>query len=282
MNDDVLGASPEDANARKATGLNDMAKIVAIVGNSVGVAALAVAIGAVYWLLTFTASDRRISSVFEDDIAGTRTMSFPFLMLLLSLIGFFFGQYALRGTWGVGTKKQRDGSFVVNIRPVSVPLHALLLAGALIAWVLVMVVPVYLDTRGEIDASPGSSAVEQFWFTVTIYGVVTGIVSGMVGMSLLKKLTYNRFLERSRSFIDSGSQSQLAWRKFSHIWRGELGIAACAGAALGLSPLGIHLDSAAYGVGMLAAGLVLLTVSALLALNSWRSGLPVERLESYT
>lgn len=107
-------------------------------------------------------------------------------------------------------------------------------------------------------------------------------MAAIVGVSLLKKLTYNRLLARSGSTVAKGSASQQAWRTFSHIYRGELGIAGLAGATLGLSPLGVRLDSALYGFGMLAAGVILLTIAIALALNSWRSGLPVERVESYT
>jgi hypothetical protein len=275
---------PEDSLGRRTTGSTArVRRIVAVAGHVVGIAALLVAIGAVYWLLTFTASGNRISSAFPDDVGGTTTMSFPFLMAMLAMIGLFFGQFAVRGRWGVGARVgQRNGFFQVTLQPLSVASHAVLLVLALLAWVLVLVVPVYLDVRGEIEALPGSSAVEQFWFTVTIYGVVTGVVSAMIAVSLLKKLTYNRSLRRAGRFVVPGSARQKVWRKFSHIYRGELGIAGFAGAALGLSPLGIHLDSALYGFSMLAAGLVLSTVSITLALNSWRSGLPLERLESYT
>jgi hypothetical protein len=44
----------------------------------------------------------------------------------------------------------------------------------------------------------------------------------------------------------------------------------------------VHLDSAAYGFGALAIGLALIIIAVLVALNAWRSGLPVERVESYT
>jgi uncharacterized membrane protein len=260
--------------------------VIAIVGNLVGALALVVAAGAIYWLLALTASDRSISSVFEDDIAGTETMAFPFLMLALSMVGFFFGQFAVRGRWDLGSRfsknASKNGTFQVTLRPVSVTLHSVFLGAALLAWVAVVVVPVYLDTQGKIAASDGSSAVEQFWFTVTIYAVVSGVVAAIVGVSLLKKLTYNRSLARSGSTVIEGSPQQRTWRKFSHIYRGELGIAGFAGAALGLSPLGIRLDSALYGFGMLAAGLILLAAAIALALGSWRSGLPVERVESYT
>jgi hypothetical protein len=273
-----------DSQGRLTTGsIARTRTIVAIVGNVVGAAALVVAIGALYWLLTFTASDNRISSVFKDDVGGTETMSFPFLMLMLSMIGFFFGQFAVRGRWGLGLGSgKKNGSFQVTLRPISVALHTAFFVVALLAWVAVVVVPVYLDTRGKIAASDGSSAVEQFWFTVTIYAVVSGALAAMVGVSLLKKLTYNRSLEKGRSTIIEGSARQRVWRKVSHIYRTELGVAGFAGAALGLSPIGVRLDSALYGFGMLAAGVLLLATAIVLALGSWRSGLPVERVESYT
>jgi hypothetical protein len=59
-------------------------------------------------------------------------------------------------------------------------------------------------------------------------------------------------------------------------------VAALGGASLGLAPLGVHLDSSAYGFSFAAAGVALLVVAVVLALNAWRSGLPVERVESYT
>jgi uncharacterized membrane protein len=145
-----------------------------------------------------------------------------------------------------------------------------------------MVLPVAADARGALDIPDGSSAAEQFWFTVTVYGAITGVIAAMVAVSLLKKLTYNPALQRNESSIAVGSPAQKWWRGFSHIWRAELGIAGAGGAAIGLSPLGLHLGSAAYGFGALVIGVALIALAVLAALNAWRSGLPVERVESYT
>ncbi|NOJ61138.1 hypothetical protein [Arthrobacter sp. 260] len=275
---------PLDDQGRRTTGpVAITRRIVAVVGNLVGAGALLVAAGAVFWLLSLTAGDNSISSVFEDDVAGTSTIAFPTLMGLLSMIGFFFGQFALRGRWGESrVSGSSGGSFAVDLRPISVWLHALLLGLAIIAWILVMVMPLVLDLRGEIAASDGSSAREQFWFIVTVYGTITGALAAMVGMSLVKKLTYNRALKRHGWSVEQGSATQLWWRNVSHIWRTELGIAALGGAALGLAPLGLHLNSALYGLSFTAAGIILLVLSLRFALNAWRSGLPIERVESYT
>jgi hypothetical protein len=257
---------------------------VAIVGNVVGVVALLVAIASVTAILWFTSQDVSIGSVIDDDPAGTMTIALPFLMALLSMIGFFFGQFATRGRWGTSEKASmlQSGSFRVDLRPVGVGLHGLLLCLSVLAWVLLVPVPVALEAAGTVNPPAGGSAAEQFWFTVVVYAVVTGAIAAVVAVSLLKKVTYNRSLKHGRSSIVDGSPSQVAWRRFSHIWRGELMIAAAAGAALGLSPLGIHLDSPGYGLAFAAVGAVLLIVSLAMALNSWRSGLPVERVESYT
>ncbi|MGY4857731.1 hypothetical protein [Cryobacterium sp. AP23] len=272
-------ARPTDKQGRRTTGsIARTRRIVGILGNLVGVVALLVCVGAIAWLLNLTAAGNSISSVVEDDVAGTSTIAFPTLMALLSMTGFFFGQFAVRGRWGMGGDPSRSGgSFKVDLRPISVGLHAVLLAAAVLAWVLVMVLPVVADARGAIDIPDGSSAAEQFWFTVTVYGAITGVLAAMV-----KKLTYNTALRAHQSSITKGSHSQEWWRRFSHIWRTELGIAGFGGAALGLSPLGVHLGSATYGFGALAIGVALLAVATLAALNSWRSGLPVERVESYT
>ena len=277
-------AQPTDKLGRQTTGSGALARrIIAIVGNLVGAVALVIAVGAVLWLLALTAGGDSIGSVFPDDSAGTSTIAFPTLMTFLSMIGFFFGQFAVRGRWSMAARKPAaDGNYTVDLRPIGVGLHSVFLLLAVLAWALVMVVPVVADARGALNTGDGSSATEQFWFTVTVYGAITGVIAAMVAVSLVKKLTYNRALLRHRSSIDAGSASQTWWRTFSHIWRAELGIAGCAGAALGLSPLGIHLHSAVYGLGALAIGLALGAVAVLTALNSWRSGLPVERVESYT
>ena len=263
-------------------------RVVAIVGNTVGVLALLAAIAGVGAMLWITANGTSMSRIFEDDVAGTRTISAPTLLALLALVGLIFGQFASRGMWGIGLSKgpslngRGGGTFAVQLRPISVPLHLLFIVLAVVVWLLVLPVPVVLDRGGEIPALPGSSALEQFWFTVTVYGALSGAVVAMITVSLLKKLSYNRSLERNREAIVPNSPEQRFWRKFSHIWRAELLVAALGGAALGLSPLGIPLDSPAYGFGMLGAGLVLFVASIPLALNAWRSGLPVERVESYT
>ena len=175
-----------------------------------------------------------------------------------------------------------SGTFTVILRPLSPSLHASLLLVAVVAWFLVLPLPVLLARTGTLDPSPGSSAEDQFWFTVVVYGVVTAAIAAVVGGSLLKKLTYNRLLGRGRDSIVNGSPSQVRWRIFSHIWRGELMVAAFGGVGVGLAPLGIHLDSPAFGFGAFGVGTALLVISVALALNSWRSGLPVERVESYT
>ncbi|SFN93327.1 hypothetical protein [Mycetocola miduiensis] len=257
---------------------------VALVGNLIGALALLAAVASVAAILWFTSHDVSIGSVIDDDPAGTMTIAFPFLMVALSMIGFFFGQFGARGRWGTSEKTSvlQSGSFRVELRPISVGLHGLFLGLAVLAWALFVLVPVALEAAGTLSPAPGGSAAEQFWFTVVVYAVVTGAIAAVVAVSLLKKVTYNRSLERGRSTIVDGSPSQVAWRRFSHVWRGELMIAAAAGAAIGLSPIGFHLDSLAFGLAFAVAGAALLAASIALALNSWRSGLPVERVESYT
>jgi hypothetical protein len=272
------------ADIETSAGIEKARHIIALVGNTVGALALLVALGVVAAILWFTNDGVPIGDVIEDDYTGTTTIAFPFLMLVLSLIGFFFGQFASRGRWGTGpnTSVWSSGTFRVVLNPISVALHALFFALAVIAWALVLPVPVFLDASASLTLPEGSSEAEQFWFTVSVYGAVTGGLAAIVGVSLLKKLTYNRSLERGRSSIVDKSSSQVAWRRFSHIWRGELMIAALGGAALGLAPLGVHLDSAAYGFAFAGAGIGLVVAAVVLALNAWRSGLPVERVESYT
>lgn len=272
-------ADPTDAEKHERT-----RRLIAVIGNTIGSIALFAAVAAVAALLWFTNDGVSIGDVFEDDRSGTTTIAVPFLLLMLSLIGFFFGQFATRGRWGTGTNTSTwsSGTFRVVLNPVSVALHVLFLLLALFAWALVLPLPVFLQSSGALAADEGSTSAEQFWFTVVVYGVVSGGIAAVVGVSLVKKLSYNRLLENGRNGIVDGSTAQVTWRRFSHIWRGELMIAALGGAALGLSPLGIHLDSAAYGFGLAVTGVVLLAVAVGLALNAWRSGLPVERVESYT
>jgi hypothetical protein len=276
------GRHPEPA--ARAERIASLRRGTALVGNLVGVLALVVAVAAVSAILWSTNQGVSIGSVFEGDSTGTGAIAFPFLMAMLSMIALFFGQFATRGVWGTGRKSSvlSSGSFRVDLRPIGLGLHSLFFVLALLAWVVVAPLPVALEASGTVNPPPGSSAAEQFWFTVVVYAMVTGALAAVVGVSLLKKVTYNRLLERGRGSIVTGSSSQVAWRRLSHIWRGELGLAALAGAAFGLSPLGAHLDSTAYGLAFAGAGIALLMASIVMALNSWRSGLPVERVESYT
>ncbi|MCR2801020.1 MULTISPECIES: hypothetical protein [unclassified Microbacterium] len=272
---------PRDAQGRRTTGsIATTRKVVAVVGNLVGALALAAAVGMVAWLLIYTAGGGVIGDVFEDTVMAIAT---PFLLTLLSLTGFIFGQFAVRGRWGLGGGALFEGGFTrVELRPISVLLHIVFAGLAVAAWVLVVVVPVVRDAQSQAESGWGASGGMYFWYTVTVYAVVTGAIAAMVAVSLLKKLTYNRSLSRNADSIIPGSHAQLWWRKFSHIWRAELGIAGFAGAAFGLSPLGVHLQSPLYGFGALGIGIALMAIAVALALNSWRSGLPVERVESYT
>lgn len=276
----VTPPSQADRGERAATSR----RVVGIGGNVVGVVALLGALAAVAAILVFTNQGGSIGSVFEDDSAGTMTIAFPFLLILLATTGFFFGQFATRGRWGSSGKASvlSSGSFRVDLRPISVVLHVLFLLVSVAVWVSVAPVPVLLETAGTVNPPPGSSAAKQFWFTVVVYAMVSGALAAVIAVSLLKKVTYNRSLERGRASIVDGSPAQVAWRRLSHIWRGELVLAGLAGAALGLSPLGIHLDSASYALAFAGAGVALLVASVAMALNAWRSGLPVERVESYT
>lgn len=113
------------------------------------------------------------------------------------MVAFFFGQYAARGRWGTGDdQRSSTGRFRVDLRPIRVGMHVLLLTAAVAAWTLVLGVPVSLDARGDLVLSDGGSAADQFWFVVTVYGVISAAIAMMVAVSLLKKLTYNRSLAR--------------------------------------------------------------------------------------
>ncbi|MET0715179.1 MAG: hypothetical protein ABWY57_09720, partial [Mycetocola sp.] len=119
-------------------------RVVGIGGNVVGVVALLIAIAAVAAILVVTNQGVSIGSIIEDDSAGTMTIAFPFLMVLLSMTGFFFGQFATRGRWGSSEKTSvlSSGSFRVDLRPISVALHILFLLMSVIVWFLVVAVPV--------------------------------------------------------------------------------------------------------------------------------------------
>ncbi|RLQ85371.1 hypothetical protein D9V28_00285 [Mycetocola zhadangensis] len=279
-----MAEAPPSGESESSAGTERVRKIVAVVGNSIGAVALAVAIAALVAILWFTREGVSISDVFEDDRSGSTTTSFPILMLFLSMIGFFFGQFASRGRWGVGENMSAwsSGTFRIVLNPTSVALHTTLWLLAILAWVLVLPFPVYLDVVGKLALEDGSSSARQFWFAAIAYGAIAGAIASVVFVSLLKKLTYNRLLDRNRASIVDGSATQVAWRRFSHIWRGELMVAAVAGGALGLAPVGFHVDSSAYVLSFAAAGVGLLIASIVMALNAWRSGLPVERVESYT
>ncbi|MFC4555275.1 hypothetical protein [Georgenia faecalis] len=273
-----------DSLGRQTTGRGALARrIISIVGNTVGTVALVLGLGTVFWLLSLTARGKSISSAFPEDIGGTPTIAFPALMALVSMIALFFGQYAARGRWGTGKDSRfSSGSVTVLLRPISVGWHAALLALALVVWGLVALGPVVLDVQGRIAAEDYSEALGEMWFTANAYGALSGALAAMIGVSLVKKLTYNRSLQRHASSIQDGSPSQLRWRSVSHIWRTELGIAAVAGIALGLAPLIAHLGSLTEALPFVAVGVALLAGAIAMALNAWRSGLPVERVESYT
>ncbi|MBT2586791.1 hypothetical protein [Arthrobacter sp. ISL-95] len=250
-----------------------------------GIALTLAGVGLVAFLLVLTGSGTPIREVFPDDRTGTTTIAAPFLVLMFGFIALVFGNFALRGTWSLLREEEqprgKPGTWRVDLRPINPVIHGFLVLVGFAAWFAVLALPAYLDTQGLIAAKDGSTARSQLWFIVVVYGLISGAITAMVAMSLLKKLTYNRLLARSISTLTPGPKQAFWWR-FSHIWRGELGAAAVGGSALGLAPLAAHFGSGLNLALSLTVGLVAMLLSAALALNSWRSGMPVERVESYT
>lgn len=165
---------------------------------------------------------------------GDNLITAPFLILMVAAAPLFLAEYHRRGLWFTRERGFfQGGSNVVVLRPARLWSRALWLLVSILAWVLLIAVPVYLDITTEIFADADSS----LWTLLVAHGIFASGMTVVLLFSLLKRLTYERLAAWFGGGIVYGSASQRIWRFLSYQFRCELWFAFGCGAALGTLPL---------------------------------------------
>ena len=221
---------------------------------------------------------------------GDNLITAPFLILMFAATPLFLAEYHRRGLWFTRERGfVQGGSNVVVLRPARLWSRALWLLISILAWVLLIAVPVYLDIATEIFADADSS----LWTLLVTHGIFASGMTVVLLFSLLKRLTYDRLAARFGGSIIYGSASQRLWRFLSYQFRFELWFAFGCGAILGTLPL-VYQTAAdhCYGASCvpvldqgwlawifwIAAGCAALALLG--CLNAWRSGKSLYSAES--
>ena len=165
---------------------------------------------------------------------GDNLITAPFLILMVASAPLFLAEYHRRGLWFTRERGFfQGGSNVVVLRPARLWSRALWLLVSILAWVLLIAVPVHLDITTDVFADADSS----LWTLLVAHGIFASGMTVVLGFSLLKRLTYDRLAARFGGNIVYGSASQRLWRFLSYQFRFELWFAFGCGASLGTLPL---------------------------------------------
>ncbi|MGC5167659.1 hypothetical protein [Luteimicrobium sp. DT211] len=180
-----------------------------------------------------------------------------------------------------------QGTNVARIRPLGIGWHVAWLV--LLVALTVLFVGVGLDGRWFLDEPDDGSFAVLWWFC----GLVTGFVSGVLLVSLVKKLALAR---RARRGAPAPERPSAFWRWFDYRWRFDLWLSGLGAAAVSMGAGVAWLvastpdgemssgDAHAFAVlqaALLAGGVPLLLVGLWCGLQYWRSGEALGSGESF-
>ena len=240
------------------------------------------AVGLLALMVVRTARGDDLREFSGGEAWGDNLITAPFLILMFASAPLFLAEYHRRGLWFTRERGFfQGGSNVVVLRPARLWSRALWLLVSILAWAVLIAVPVHLDISTDVLADADSS----LWTLLVAHGVFASGMTVVLLFSLLKRLTYERLAARFGGGIVSGSASQRFWRFVSYQFRFELWFAFGCGAILGTLPLVVQAAAddcyTSDCVPVLDAGwlawIVWIAVGcaalALLgSLNAWRSG----------
>lgn len=165
---------------------------------------------------------------------GDNLVTAPFLILMVAAAPLFLAEYHRRGLWFTRERGPfQGGSNVVVLRPARLWSRALWLLISILAWAVLIVVPVHYDITTDVfaDADP------SLWSLLVTHGIFASGMTVVLAFSLLKRLTYERLTARFGGGMVYGSAEQRVWRVLSYQFRFELWFAFGCGAVLGTIPL---------------------------------------------
>ena len=223
---------------------------------------------------------------------GDNLVTAPFLLLMVAAAPLFLAEYHRRGLWFTRERGFcQGGSNVVVLRPARLWSRALWLLVSILAWAVLIAVPVYYDITTDVFADADSS----LWTLLVTHGTFAAGMTVVLVFSFFKRMTYERLAARFGGGIVYGSVSQRLWRFLSYQFRVELWFAFGCGASLGTIPLLYQLgaescytaecvavpdETLLAWILWIAAGCAGLALIG--CLNAWRSGKSLYSGESVT
>jgi hypothetical protein len=240
------------------------------------------AVGLLALMVVRTARGDDLREFSGGEAWGDNLITAPFLILMFASAPLFLAEYHRRGLWFTRERGfLQGGSNVVVLRPARLWSRALWLLVSILAWVVVIAIPVHLDITTDAFVDADSS----LWTLLVAHGVFASGMTVVLLFSLLKRLTYERLAARYGAGIVYGSSSQLFWRFVSYQFRFELWFAFGCGAMLGTLPLVFHaaaddcyladcipVPDAGWLAWIVCIAVGCAALALLGCLNAWRSG----------
>ena len=208
----------------------------------------------------------------------------PGVLLLLATIAFFF--YVLLGrATELGIEQRhwwRGGSVTAQMKPLETRYHLAWIAVAVLAWLLLIVLPLLLAWGGAWPATLEDTQAGFTFMTLGFYGALSAALAIILTVSLVKKSTYRVQIRRRGAGATSGGGGKSFWRWFTFRWRFDLWLASVGGALSGTCWMALMFDDTAFFLTALFLGLFFTVAGLLTAVQYWRAGEPLGRGESFS
>jgi hypothetical protein len=212
-------------------------------------------------------------------------IAMPGIFFLLAGVLLFLAEMFRRARWSARDRGfWRGGSVAIDMGVTPLPIVLLWLLVPVIAYLLLVPVPVLAETGAGGPGDAVRSATPHFWTLVSCYGFLAAGTVGVFLASLLKRATYRRLAAAHDMGQRRGSTF---WRLVATQWRAETFLSFIGFGLLGVLPLLWHdalagrkdFDDTALvvllGIFVGCTALAIVTV-----LNAWRSGDPYGLAES--
>ncbi len=210
----------------------------------------------------------------------------PAILVLFALTGLVLGEQVRRGSLALSSLEnspvRSTGSIVSRFGALSYGWHALwAVLGLIVSGFLVGAPAASWVTGAWPYSDPSGGDFGQSW---VIYGALGFGASAAALVSLLKKAVWAGVMARHPDRLDSGESNRL-WRWITYRWRFDLWLAGIGGTLVAFSvtllPYVADDDGASTAfVAMVAGGLLLVALGAVLATQYWRAGERIGRGES--
>lgn len=208
----------------------------------------------------------------------------PGVLLLLAAIAFFFYVLLNRATvLGIEQRQWwKGGSVTAQMKPLETRYHLAWIAAAVLAWLLLIVLPVLLASGGAWPATLDDTQAGFTFMTLGFYGALSATLAVILTVSLIKKTTYRAVILKRGEGAMSGGGGKSFWRWFTFRWRFDLWLAGVGGALIGTCWMALMFGDTVFFLTALCIGLFFTAAGLLTAVQYWRAGEPLGRGESFT